>query len=406
MEVLVLHNKLPYPTKDGGSIAVWNTVTEAANQGHKIYLLAINTSKHYFPPENLPKNLPNNLIIDTFFLNTDLTIFKLIKNFLFSRKSIHFKRFFSKEFANKLVKVVKENNFDVILFDGLYVLQYLDYVKKFSSALLVYRAHNIECEIWDRLAKNQPQLLKKYYLSNLTKRLEKDEKKYLEKTDLILTFTRRDEVELKKRFKITKDIFVSSIGINIKDDIEFNKIRFPSLFYIGSLDWIPNQEGLIWFLENIWPKVVMKFPNLEFEIAGRNPSSFIIKKVKKYKNVKFYGEIEDSHLFMIERAIMVVPLFSGSGIRIKIIEGLSLGKCIITTSIGVEGIPVTANEVIIADTTDQFIKKLFELLENKDLIYKYFCNSREFAKKYYNNKINVEKLFSFLESYKKSKNYV
>ena len=132
------------------------------------------------------------------------------------------------------------------------------------------------------------------------------------------------------------------------------KIEIPSLFFLGSLDWIPNLEGIKWFVKNPWKEISALFPELKFYFAGRNMPDEI--KNLKEKNIIIMGEIDNAYDFMNSKQIMVVPLFSGSGMRVKIIEGLALRKTIVSTSTGADGIGLTDKEnILIADNSEEFV---------------------------------------------------
>jgi|YNPMSStandDraft_1061717.scaffolds.fasta_scaffold00463_8 glycosyltransferase involved in cell wall biosynthesis len=392
---------MPYPPKDGGAIAVLNFSMELALQGHKVKLLCMNTKKHFFPIEQVPENIRNILNITAVYVDASVKTIPLIINFIFSSKPYHQVRFYSKEFENAICNELERNYYDIVLFDGLYVMHYIDIIKEKSKAFMVYRAHNIENEIWQRMAVNKENIISKLYLSTLAKRLEKFEKKYINKVDLVLTLTERDEFSL-KMLGCKKLTYVSKAGIPLKnynDDRAY--IKYPSIFFVGALDWLPNQEGLLWFLRTVWFKLTIKYPDICFEIAGRNAPEWLKKKVEEYPNVKFYGEIDDAKDFMKKRAIMVVPLFSGSGIRIKIIEGMAMGKTIVTTSIGAEGIAVEHNHnIMIADTDEQFYNSVQILIENKYLFEKIGCKARDFVKQHFDISTIVQNTVKFIEKAK------
>ncbi len=137
---------------------------------------------------------------------------------------------------------------------------------------------------------------------------------------------------------------------------------FETVFHLGALDWFPNQEGLLWFVEKVWPLVNSQMPDAKFIIAGRNAPDWLTEKILR-PGVEFVGEVPNSTAFMKKHAIMVVPLLSGSGIRIKIIEGMSVGKTIVTTQIGMEGIDaVHDKDILIADKAGDFANIVLELL--------------------------------------------
>ena len=121
------------------------------------------------------------------------------------------------------------------------------------------------------------------------------------------------------------------------------------------MNWQPNIEGMNWFLENIWEKVAEKYQNITLKLAGKENKTVFGNK--NLKNVHIFDFVENAQQFMNEHDIMVVPLLSGSGMRIKIMEGLALGKPIITTTIGAEGIEITNKEnIFIADSSEEMVE--------------------------------------------------
>jgi glycosyltransferase involved in cell wall biosynthesis len=168
----------------------------------------------------------------------------------------------------------------------------------------------------------------------------------------------------------------------------------PSLFHIGSMDWMPNQEAVVWFIENVWQKLSLQFPNLKFYIAGRNMPDYF----KKYHggNIVVLGEVEDAIAFMQSKAIQIVPLFSGSGIRVKILEGMALAKCIVTTPLGVQGIEVENNkQLMIVSDTDSFIEAIILLINNPQKIEEMGASACELAKHLYDNKLITQQTLDF-----------
>jgi glycosyltransferase involved in cell wall biosynthesis len=168
------------------------------------------------------------------------------------------------------------------------------------------------------------------------------------------------------------------------------------VFHLGALDWLPNQEGLLWFLKEIWPVVHKDHPDTSFYIAGRNAPDFISRIDQP--GVVFLGEVDDAYAFMNGKAIMVVPLLSGSGMRIKIIEGMALGKIIVSTPLGAEGIPVDHGEnIMIAGSADGFVKVLDSLISDKDRCEEIGLNAVSFIKKNFDNLAIASSLIKFYE---------
>jgi polysaccharide biosynthesis protein PslH len=131
------------------------------------------------------------------------------------------------------------------------------------------------------------------------------------------------------------------------------------------MDWMPNQEGIKWFLKYCMPLLSTAFPKNKVRLAGRNMPAWVFDY--KFPNLEVIGEVENATEFMNTNDIMFVPLFSGSGVRIKIVEGMSVGKNIISTTIGAEGIDyIDGENILIADTPMQFVEKFRFCIENPD----------------------------------------
>ncbi|MGE5425268.1 MAG: glycosyltransferase family 4 protein, partial [Syntrophothermus sp.] len=171
--------------------------------------------------------------------------------------------------------------------------------------------------------------------------------------------------------------------------------EFPSLFSIGAMDWMPNSEGIRWFLDEVWPLIHEKFPDLPYYIAGRHMPDWLTRC--RRANVKVVGEVECARDFMHSKAIMIVPLLSGSGIRIKIIEGMAAGKCIVSTSIGAEGIHYEDGKNIkIADSPEAFADAVSVLMDKESCL-KMGREARKLIENEYRSDQIIAKLTSFYQ---------
>lgn len=395
MKILQLHNKVPYPPKDGGAIGVWNFTLEFAKQGHDVTLFAMNTKKHYCQINSIPKEYTDIINIIAVDVNVNITYWGAFSNLLFSNKPYNAKRFILNNYKDKLIEILKSNEFDIILLEGLYLCPYIETIRKYSKAIIAFKAHNVEHEIWERVAKNENDFLKGSYLKILSNRIKKMKYRFINKYDVLHTLTERD-VNMFNSMGNKKPYFVSPVGIDTSHLIpQREKITYPSIFYLGALDWAPNQEGLIWFIRNVWQNLVEKYPELKFEIAGRNAPDWLVKILNE-KNVVFHGEIQNAYEYINNHAIMLVPLLSGSGMRIKIVEGLALGKSIVTTSIGTEGIDTTHNiNILIADTAEKFQKQIEKLLLDKALFDSMGHSAIKFVKQKFDIKHITKSLIDF-----------
>ncbi|MGE0020624.1 MAG: glycosyltransferase family 4 protein [Draconibacterium sp.] len=397
MNILQITNKVPYPVKDGGAIACMNLTRGFSFLGHKVTIVAMNTVKHNITLREIPDAIKE--LADFKLINVPARISPVsaLLNLVFSKKPYNAVRFISGTFANELRKILQANEYDIIQLEGLYVCPYIPLIRQYSKAKIVYRAHNIEHEIWSRTAV-MAKGIEKWYLKILAKRIKLFETQLLNKYDLLVPITERDGSILDKLGN-KKPRHVSQTGIDSSMLIPNVKhLVHPTLFHIGSLEWAPNQEGLVWFIENCWPDIRRKYPDLQFFIAGRNAPDWFKKKMNQ-PNVVFLGEIADAYEFINSKSIMVVPLHSGSGMRIKIIEGMALGKPIVTTAVGTEGISTTSGlNIVIAENAQGFVNSIAELIENHE----FFENISRNAIEYIHSKFdNLTSAGALIEFYKK-----
>ncbi len=394
MRILQLMNKVPWPPKDGGAIACLNMTKGFSMLGHDVTVLSMNTSKHHISLSDMPPEVSSKADFHLVEVPASISWVEAAFNLLFSRLPYNAERFISNEFSHELVKLLTEKTFDVIQLEGLYLCPYIQVIRKYSKALIAYRAHNIEYEIWERTASLSVGL-RSDYLKNLSKRIKRFEESYLNKYDLLVPITDRDGQILDKLGN-TKPRHTSQTGIDFASLVPTaKKLEFPSLFHIGALDWAPNQEGLIWFFDKCWPRIHSENPNLKFYLAGRNAPEWFERHIK-VEGVEYLGEINDAYDFINSKAVMVVPLFSGSGMRIKIIEGMALGKPIVTTDIGTEGIPTSnGHNILIANDADQFIEAVTRLINDRELSDQIGKNAIGFIQEKFDNLSQAGALIEF-----------
>ncbi len=357
MKILQLCKKFPFPLRDGESLAVNNLSRALKEEGCEITLLTMNTKKHFYKKKNLPDAFAHYDEVVTVDVDNRIKLWDAFKN-LFTEESYHISRFVSPAFSNRLKSILQNQEFDLIQLETLYLAPYIPLIKSLTDAPVAMRAHNVEHEIWERITKNTSFFLKKWYLKYLTEKLKTYEIQQLNNFDLLIAITKRDLKKFEQMGFSNRGITVP-IGISPEDYApNFNSYQDQlSMSFIGSLDWMPNQEGLVWFLDEVWEKIQKQFPEMKLHIAGRNTPDWIL--AMKKKNVIIHGEVPSAKQFINKHSLMVVPLRSGSGMRAKILEGMALGKTIITTSIGLEGIHAQdRSEVLVADTPEDFIKSL------------------------------------------------
>ncbi len=389
--------------KDGESIAVTYLSKAMCDLGSEITLLSMNTTKHFTDVNSIPKNFNHYKNIYVTDLDNSLNPIDALIN-LFSKNSYHVSRFVSKAFEQKLIEVLQSEDFDVVQLETLYLTPYIDIIKKYSKAIISMRAHNIEFEIWERITANTSFSAKKWYLRLLTQKLKNYELTHLNDYDYLVTVSERDLHKFKK-LGYKNGAMASPIGLKIDDYISMSpKAEKTGICFIGALDWMPNLEGLNWFLENVWPKILEKDPRIKFHIAGRHTPDSI--RNLQLKNVVIHGEVPNAQLFIGRFPLMVVPLFSGSGMRVKILEGMALGKTVVTTKIGLEGINAEDNQhVVIADGIEEMTDTIIQLIADPERMDRIGKSGQTFVQDYYDNKQNAQKLLNKYQNLVQSEIY-
>ncbi|MDZ7742033.1 MAG: glycosyltransferase family 4 protein [Bacteroidota bacterium] len=392
MKILIICNKSPYPPKEGGPIAMNAIIQGLIHAGHQVKVLGINTNKYFISEEKIPAEYKERSGIELAYIDLSIKPLGAFLN-LFTKKSYHVQRFVSKSFAEKLKQILQADEYDIVQFETLFITPYMEMIRKYSTARIVLRAHNIEHLIWERIARQTKNPFKKFYLNHLARTLKNYELSSLKKFDGIASITACDKVffETHTNTPVT-DI---SFGVDLQKFPEpREEFEFPSLFHIGAMNWIPNIEGIKWFLDNAWDEIHREFPDLKFYLAGREMPEWLYKT--NYPNLVVLGEVEDAWEFIQSKGIMLVPLLSGSGIRIKIIEGMALGKAIISTRIGAEGINCEdGRDILFASSPQDFKEAVGKCYSDLAFTRKLGRNARKVIEQYHDNRKIIEKLGSF-----------
>ena len=394
MKVLQICLKPPLPEIDGGCKAMNNITQGLLQNGVAIKIVTLSTYKHPFNKEELPEEYCSKTNIEHVYIDTKVKAIDAFLN-LFSSKSYNIERFYSKKFEDLIVAVISKEKFDVIFLESLYVSKYVPAIRKNTNAKIIYRAHNIESEIWQRNAM-QEKGFKKNYLNLLAKKLRNYEQNSLNQFDGIAAITAKDKNNLQK-MGATIPIEVIPFGIDLNDYKIDREAEKNSIFHIGSMDWKPNQNGIKWFFDHVWDSVVEQRPESTFNLAGKDMPDWLLNH--EQKNVRIVGKVKNANDFISQNLIMIVPLFVASGMRIKIIEGMALGKLIIASSIAAEGISYKNGEnIIIANTDEEFISALVNYIEDEEAQQKIGTKARELIESTYDNRIIVNNLVQFFKS--------
>lgn len=364
MRILFLTNLLPYPLDNGGKIKTFSTLKALSIMGNSVDLLCFSENS-----ENDSGNVQKlkNICNDVQFIEHKLTTKSNIKYMmavafksLFSKYPFGIYKYESKQMRDVIAKKIKENDYDIIYFDHLQMYKYFNSFDR-KNVKFVLDQHNSESEIVYRTYQNSNNFLKKIFLNIEYNKIRKFEKKALSDVDKIYALSENDVESMKHLNVNLKNFSVIPIGvidngiINKKED----KNKKLTLMFIGTLTWNPNNQGILWFVRNVIPKLNESGIEYDLYIVGKNPSDELKELCESYDNIFVTGYVNDVDEMYVKSDVMVVPLFVGSGQRVKIIESFSKGIPVISTSIGAEGLDcITDYNVVIADTDIEFVDSL------------------------------------------------
>ncbi|MDB5019396.1 MAG: glycosyl transferase family 4 [Pedobacter sp.] len=381
MKALFLTNRVPFPPKSGYPIVVYNTIKGLLALGVEITLFSINPIQHWVDTDDIYDPVFESIQFHSYEMDAEISIWDAVVN-IFSNQPLNVYRFYADGAAHALENILKEAEFDIIQFESLFVVPYLDIVKANSKARLVYRAHNIVYDVWERVSQSEKFGPRRQYLQFLASRLKAYEMEQINRFHKIFAISEPDRQNiLKIGCEVSLDVFPVALDFSQYKAVP-TITNFPTLFHLGSMDWGPNREGIEWFLSEVWPDIEELNSELRFYIAGKNMPKHLFDYDSD--NVVVEGQVLDAVEFINSKAIMIVPLLSGSGMRVKILEGMAMNKCVIATTIAAEGIQCEhGKDILLADTPDEFYRCILQCITNPTKWKEIGDNARKTAERHY-----------------------
>jgi glycosyltransferase involved in cell wall biosynthesis len=386
MSVLYITNKPIYPAVDGGCVAMASFISHLLEIHDKVDHFTVSTHKHPFNLKDYPSVLSKKIQVYHCFINTKISIIDATLN-LFSSSSYNVSRFYNKNFESLLIELLK-NKHEIIYIESIFLLPYLNTIRKFSNAKVILRAPNIEFKIWEKNIERTSNFFKKIYLKHLTKNLKTYELNQFHKVDGILSISNLDyNYILNLNLSIPILNLPFAITPNPTENIDKN-----NFFFIGAYNWKPNLDAVLFLINELFPSILKINPNAKLHIAG----SYMPNYFYGFQNesIKIYGKVDSVEGFMKKHGILLAPIFSGSGVRIKILEALSFGIPVIGSNIAIQGI--NSKACFVAESIDEYLIHI-QKITNTD-IQKITIEATTYIDKNYNPRQIESKLNDFIES--------
>jgi sugar transferase (PEP-CTERM/EpsH1 system associated) len=390
MKILYVSHFVPYPPHGGAIQRNFNLIKEASRQ-HEVHLITF-TQKTLKPNPSDLKNSIESLRefvrdIMVYPVPTDASRAKwyllLLLN-LFALTPYSVWRFRSRNFATAIKEKMRKEKFDLVHIDTIALA---DYVKYASNAKLILNHHNIESTLMLRRSRRERNLLVKLYLYLQGSKLRRYEKLMASKFTVNVAVSDLDKAEL---LTIAPRIRVEVVE-NGTDTDYFAPQNIPqttSLIFAGGMTWYPNRDAMIWFVQEIYPLIKKQVTEVEMILIGRVPPQEVLDSASSDPSIRVMGYVDDVRNHLARAAVYVVPIRVGGGTRLKILDAMSAGKAIVSTSVGCEGITVTDREnIYVADDPSDFANKVCALLRDANTRDYLGKNARRFVEENYSWKV-------------------
>ena len=226
--------------------------------------------------------------------------------------------------------------------------------------------HNVEAMIWERRTKVAGNPVLKAYMGEQWRRMRRLEREQCLRFDHVVAVSPEDAAVFREQYGVRN---VSSVPTGVDTDF-FRPSgavaqRPNNIVFTGSMDWMPNEDGMAWFVDEILPTIRREVPDATLTIVGRRPSAKVQALAEGRPYVRITGTVPDVRPFLEEAAVVVVPLRIGGGTRIKIYEAMGMERAVVSTTIGAEGLDVRDGEhILLADDPSRFADSVVSLLRD------------------------------------------
>ena len=367
MKILWLKTELLHPVDKGGKIRSYNMLKEL-KRNCRITYLTLDDGTADAKARELASEYCHELVCVPHRGREKFTsgfYIDLMLN-LVSELPYAIKKYESEAMRQEVATRVADIRFDLLVCDFLAPAVNVPPALDCRSVLF---QHNVEAMIWKRHYEVQANVVKKAYLYRQWQKMRAFEAKTCPQFDCVVAVSREDRELMQQQYGVDR-IYDVPTGVDTEYFRPSGRVKSQpeSLVFTGSMDWLPNEDAIRYFTEQIMPRIKQVVPGVTLTVVGRNPYPGLVELSKLDPSVIVTGRVEDVRPFMEEAAVYIVPLRIGGGTRLKIYEAMAMEKPIVSTSIGAEGLPVTdGKEILLADTPESFAEAVVRLLRQENL---------------------------------------
>jgi len=408
MKILLISQFLPYPPKGGSPQRIYNLLKECAKT-NEIHMLAFYRKSHQGSSADLQKAIDavkqHCKKIEVFKIPADhnkILWYLLLLFNLFSPLPYSVWLYSSRKMKKAVKRYLDANSYDIMEIGEIGLANYA----KLASGIPKILVHqNVESQLLFRRKNFVDNWLARGYLWWQSLKLKRFERSAGKLFDFHTTVSEDDKKTL---LKICPQVRIAIIPNGV--DTEYfratnDKMEPNSLIYVGGMTWFPNYDAVMYFIREVLPLIRAEIPDIQLHCVGRQVDNKFYEMARDDVSLKIHGFVDDVRPLITAASVFIVPLRIGGGTRLKIVDALSMGKAIVSTSVGCEGLEVTdGKEIAIADSSEKFAEKVVELLRDARLRNSLMNNARKTAVEIYSWKIIAPELIKVYQEAIQSRN--
>ena len=272
------------------------------------------------------------------------------------------RKYKSVQMTSAIEEVTQKQNFDVVICD--FLAPAVNLPAKSQTPVVLFQ-HNVEAEIWRRHYEVQTNAVKKRYLYWQWRKMQKFERSACQRMDRVIAVSEADAQMMERDYGLKK-VYDIPTGVDV-DFFKPNGAASPrpnSLVFTGSMDWLPNEDAINYFTQQVFPLIRKSVPDVSLTVVGRNPSRKLQELGQRESSITVTGRVDDVRPYMEKAAAYVVPLRIGGGTRLKIYEALAMEKPTISTTVGAEGLDIKNGEhILLADSPADFANAVVRVFQ-------------------------------------------
>ena len=388
-KLLFLTPELPWPANSGKRIKSWNLIKHLGKL-YELHVASLLNAQNSHDINHFSRVAPVRKIkvakVDT------SRPLKNIANSLIKNQPLNVIR---SESAS-LTQWVKDHaaEYDLIFVDHYEMMQYIPTT---TPAKVVLHQHNAYYQLWKSHAKNENSLSKRLLAKTEAFRVSRYEKAVCNRADLVLAAP--NDIEKLKEIGVNSGNLARTLHLAESIHLHQPDIRWTGtskqVLYAGHLTWEPNVQGLLWYLKEVWPKILESAPDAVLQIIGGNPDQRLINAARKSRQVSFAGNQEDLEPFFKASRVFAAPLGVGSGSKMKVLTGMSRGLPTVTTPVGVEGLELGKRKaVVVTNSPVEMAHETVTLLTDKT----YWREIRRASRNLVKSRYTWEVIFAEMQS--------